>query len=199
MKIFQWATQSYSNETEVYNSLVNELKDLAVRDLRLEGFTEEQIQFRLELDMRYGMQYNLTKVVSPHLNVKGPEDFKDICEHFTEQYSAIYSPEATFPRGGINIECFYLTASVEVPGREVAPMELKGAEPPQAARRPSRPAYWAAIGDFTETPVFSFEALEAGNTISGPALIEAKDTTYVLEPGWRFELDVYGNGILERR
>jgi N-methylhydantoinase A/acetophenone carboxylase len=199
MKIFQWATQSYSHETEVYNSLVNELQDLAIRDLRLEGFSKEQIRFRLELDMRYGMQYNLTKIVSPHLNVKGPEDFKDICEHFTEQYSAIYSPEATFPRGGINIECFYLTASVEVPRREVRPLEIRGAEPPRTAHRPSRQAYWPSLGGFKETPVFTFEALEAGNTVLGPALIEARDTTYVLEPGWRFMLDHYRNGILERR
>jgi N-methylhydantoinase A len=199
MKIFQWATQSYSNEIQAFNSLVNELKDLAVRDLRLEGFSEEQIKFRLELDMRYGMQYNLTKIVSPHLNVKGPEDFKDICEHFTEQYAAIYSPEATFPRGGINIECFYLTASVEVPGQGMIPMDIKGAEPPESARRPSRSAYWSVLGGYKDTPVFAFEELESGNTILGPALIEARDTTYVLEPGWQFILDPYRNGILERR
>ena len=38
MKIFQWATQSYSEDMEGFNAVVNELKDLAVRDLRLEGF-----------------------------------------------------------------------------------------------------------------------------------------------------------------
>ena len=32
----------------------------------------------------------------------------------------------------------------------------------------------------------------------GPALIEAPDTTYVIEPEWRFTLDEYRNGILER-
>ncbi len=65
MKIFQWATQSYSEDMDSFNAVVNELRDLAVRDLRLEGFTEDQIRFQLELEMRYGMQYNLTKILSP--------------------------------------------------------------------------------------------------------------------------------------
>jgi N-methylhydantoinase A/acetophenone carboxylase len=198
LKIFQWATQSYSDDFEGFNTVVNELKDLAVRDFVLEGFPEEQVRFRLELDMRYGMQYNLTKIVSPHLNVHRPEDFKDICDTFTEQYSAIYTPEATFPVGGINVECFYLTASADTPDPSIQQAELKGPEPPPEARLPSRKAYWSSAEGFADTQVFSFPDLEPGNVITGPALIEAQDTTYVIEPAWRFTLDTYRNGILER-
>jgi N-methylhydantoinase A/acetophenone carboxylase len=198
LKIFQWATQSYAENFDHFNDLVNELRDLAVRDFRLEGFSEGEIRFRLELDMRYGMQYNLTKIVSPHLNVQGPEDFKDICDSFTAQYSAIYTPEATFPMGGINVECFYLSASVEAQESPVEEAEKTGPQPPEAARLPSRKATWSAKEGAVDTPVFSFPALEPGNVINGPALIEAPDTTYVIEPEWRFTLDGYRNGLLER-
>jgi len=197
MKIFQWATQTYAEDIESFNAVVAELKDLAVRDLELEGFDEKDIRFRLELDMRYGMQYNLTKVVSPHLLVRGPGDFQDICDGFTRQYSAIYSPEATFPQGGINVECFYLTASVERSQEEMRPEKVAGPEPPEGACREPRRAYWGKLGAFIETPVFAFDGLEPGNTIMGPALIEAADTTCVIEPDWRFTLDPYRNGILE--
>lgn len=198
MKIFQWATQAYSEEIAVFNSVVDELRDLAIRDLRLEGFPEDRIQFRLELDMRYGMQYNLTKIVSPHLRVQTPLDFKAIGDHFTDQYSAIYSPEATFPMGGINVECFYLTAFVETPLPEIKRLESKGTVPPQQALKEPRQAYWGALGGFKETAVYAHEALEPGNQIAGPALIEARDTTFVIEPGWKFTLDLYSNGALER-
>ena len=198
MKIFQWATQSYSEDIDGFNSIVNELKDLAVRDLRLEGFTPEQIRFRLELDMRYGTQYNLTKVVSPHQNVKSAEDFKELCEKFTAAYSSIYSPEATFPVGGINVECFYLTAIVETGHPEIKAARQGSPEPPKDAVRQPRDAYWGALGGFKQTPVFAFEGMHPGNQVSGPALIEAVDTTYVVEPGWRFSLDLYHNGVLER-
>jgi N-methylhydantoinase A/acetophenone carboxylase len=198
MKIFMWATQSYFEDIGQFNSVVNELKDLAIRDLRLEGFSEDRIHFRLELDMRYGMQYNLTKVESPHLNVKGPKDFKDICDRFTEQYSAIYSPEATFPRGGINVECFYLTASVDMPHLEMKPAPAGQAEPDKDAILDSREAYWDSLGGFQDTEVFYYESLKPGNSITGPALIEAGDTTYVIEPEWHFTMDPYYNGVLER-
>lgn len=199
MKIFQWATQSYSQDLDAFNTVVNELKDQAVRDLRLEGFSEDKIRFRLEIDMRYGMQFNLTRIVSPLLNVKSPTDFEAICNEFTKQYSAIYSPEATFPVGGINIECFYLTATVETPVHEMKPLKMGDSEPSKDARRGSRRSFWSALGEYREAPVFSFELLKPGNTLLGPALIEAKDTTFVIEPGWRFTLDPYFTGLLERR
>jgi len=198
MKIFQWATQSYSEDFDGFNSVVDELIDLASRDLRLEGYDKDQINFQLELDMRYGMQYNLTKIISPHLHITTPEDFKDICDAFTEQYSTMYSPEATFPQGGINVECFYLTASVPRPPLEKEPAQLEGNDPPEAAVREPRQAYWGSLGGFKETSVFAFEALRPGNTFAGPALIEAEDTTFVIGPEWRFTLDAYHNGVLEK-
>lgn len=197
LKIFKWTTQSYSEEVDQFNSVVDELVDLARRDLRLEGFSDDQIHFRLELDMRYGMQFNLTKIASPRLQVSSPQDFKAICDTFSAQYASIYSPEAIFPQGGINVECFYLTAYVDT--RPTAAMAIKpGAkEPPPGSRGESRRAYWSSLQDVKETPVFIFESLTPGNSISGPAIIEAADTTYVVEPGWRFTLDGFYNGVLE--
>jgi N-methylhydantoinase A len=197
MKIFQWATQSYSEDIAGFNAVVEELRDLAVRDLRLEGFFGDEIQLLLELDMRYGMQYNLTKVTSPHLILTGSQDYKDICDRFTEQYSAIYSPEATFPRGGINVECFYLTAFVERPEPRVQPAALSVPMPPAESLTGQRKAYWSRLNGFKETPVYDFDQLLPGNEIIGPALIEARQTTFVLEPGWRFTLDGYYNALLE--
>jgi N-methylhydantoinase A/acetophenone carboxylase len=198
IKVFQWTTQSYSEEVDQFNSVVNDLKDLAIRDLRLEGFSDDQIHFRLELDMRYGMQYNLTKIVSPRLNVSSSGDFKEICDAFAEQYASIYSPEATFPQGGINVECFYLTAFVKKTPVATPAATLMSADPPEEACSEPRDAYWISLGDVKHTPVFLFESLKPGNTISGPAIIEAKDTTYVIEPEWRFTLDPFYNGVLER-
>ena len=96
------------------------------------------------------------------------------------------------------MECFYLTASVATPDPTIPEAELKGPEPPEAARLPSRRAYWSKRKGFVETAVFSFPDLEPGNVITGPALIEAPDTTYVIEPDWRFTLDTFRNAILEK-
>ncbi len=198
LKIFQWHNQSYSEDIAGFNEVVDSLKDLAVRDLILEGFEKNQVRFRLELDMRYGMQYNLTRILSPHLNVTHSHEFKDICDTFTDQYSRIYTPEATFPMGGINVECFFLTAYVEMPVPPIQKFELHDEAPAESARLPFRKAYWKDRSEVEETPVFEFNELKAGNVIIGPALIESKETTYVIEPGWKFTLDAYHNSILEK-
>ena len=71
-------------------------------------------------------------------------------------------------------------------------------QPRESARLPMRQAVWDSKSGFQDTPVFDFLELEAGNTIEGPALIEAKETTYVIEPEWKFTLDCFHNAILEQ-
>ncbi len=198
MKIFRWSDQSYSTDTDGFNAVVAELRDLAVRDLRLEGFAEEQIRFDLDLDMRFGSQYNLTKIRAPRLTLQGPEDFEQLSRLFIEQYSKIYSPEATYPSGGINIECFYLTASIEQPALPLRPEALAGPEPAARAKVGTRHCYWSVEDGERETPVYSFPGLMPGNRIAGPAIIESPETTFVVPAGWRFEMDAFRNGIMTR-
>jgi N-methylhydantoinase A/acetophenone carboxylase len=197
LKLFQWASQAYSDQAEDFNQVVDELKEMALRDMALEGYPPDSLTFELVLEMRFGMQYNMTKIVSPHLNVSGPEDYRDICDQFIREYSAVYSPEATFPRGGINVECFYLTARVDQPLMTTAGEETEGEVPAASARTGKRPAFWIGPNDFLDTPVFTFEELKPGNRIEGPALVEARHTTFVVDPGWRLTLDPYRNCLLE--
>ena len=198
IKLFQYATQSYTEDYEAFNSVVRDLKDLALRDIKLEGFGEEDVRFVLELEMRYGMQYNFTKIESPHVEVHGVQDVKDICDRFAETYARVYTPEAAFPQGGINVENFYLKAIVPTKHVEIRRNESPGETPPSAAHKGTRPAYFPDAGDYRDTDIYALEELLPGNVIVVPAFIEAKDTTCVVNPGWRFTMDLYRHGILER-
>ncbi|MFA7282589.1 MAG: hydantoinase/oxoprolinase family protein, partial [Sterolibacterium sp.] len=198
LKLFRWDKQAYLEDLESFNQVVRELKQLAVRDLQLEGFGEDRINFRLELDMRYGSQYHLTKIELPGLFLNNADDVKALCELFTRRYSEIYSPEAAFPVGGINVECFYLAAGVHNPRQEFKPVALSAAGVSAAARLESRPACFDPAAGMVDTPVYDWLGLVPGNQLAGPALIEAPDTTYVIEPGWTYRMDAYRNGILER-
>lgn len=197
LKLFRWNEQAWLEDLDAFNRVVHELRDQAVRDLRLEGFPEARIEFRLELDMRYGSQYNLTRIESPRLLLQGEDDVRELCERFTQRYSEIYSPEAAFPVGGINVECFYLTASVSQP-RAPFHHQAAGSDDPSAARGGSRPACFDPTAGLVNTPVFGWTKLVPGNRIAGPALIEAPETTYVIEPGWTYRMDGWRNGVLER-
>lgn len=199
LKLFDWGRQHYLDDLESFNQIVNELADAARRDLLLEGFGNEQIELKLELDMRYGSQYHLTRIEAGSLLFSAPEDVKALCDLFTRRYSEIYSPEAAFPTGGINVECFYLTAAVKEGWTGFQGAESCGPEPDEGARLQPRPACFdRQQGGLTSTAVFDWKALQPGNRIEGPAIIEAPDTTYVIQPGWVYEMDPHRNGILTR-
>lgn len=197
LKLFRWDKQSYLEDLESFNRVVHELKDHAVRDLKLEGFGEDQMNFHLELDMRYGSQYNLTKIPVPRLLLHSEDDARELCEAFTQRYSEIYSPEAAFPVGGINVEGFYLTASVSQEKIEFKHSPGNGASP-VAAFLGTRPACFDPAQGLIDTPVYDWRALEPQNTLQGPALIDAPETTYVIDRGWTYTMDAWRNGILQQ-
>jgi N-methylhydantoinase A len=69
------------------------------------------------------------------------------------------------------------------------------AAPDAAAKRGSRPVYFAGAG-FVDTPTFQRSALKAGNRIDGPALIEEHASTTVVQLGDQLEVDAFGDLII---
>ena len=71
-----------------------------------------------------------------------------------------------------------------------------GPHAPPGAFRGTRPVYFAGTG-FADTPTYHRSALEAGNRIAGPALIEEHASTTVVHPGDNVEVDAFGDLIIE--
>ena len=186
----------YLAEYDESNRLVDNLKELAFRDIKSEGFRPEDVTLSLELDMRYGDHLRLTRVVSPRLYLKSEDDVKSICDAFIAIHQARYGELAAIPVTGINIENFYLFATVPLHKPKLPTFPLTG-ESPKGASKGKRSVYWKQFNDFKETNIFDADLLRPGNMITGPAVIEAKDTTVVLPPGMKYRVDRYLSGIIE--
>jgi N-methylhydantoinase A/oxoprolinase/acetone carboxylase beta subunit len=52
-------------------------------------------------------------------------------------------------------------------------------------------------GPAHDTAIFDAGQLQPGAATTGPAIVEALDTTIVVPPGWGFRVDEHGNGRLE--
>ncbi|WP_180900619.1 hydantoinase/oxoprolinase family protein [Martelella soudanensis] len=194
VKVFNFMNQSYLDDPAPLNALVADMTDRARRDLKLEGFDGDSIDCSLEFDMRYGSQYNLTRIAAPSLSFNGADDIKALCDLFEKQYAAVYSPEAAFPSGGINIETVFVTARVR---QEPRRLNVSGrAFSHQAEPAGQRAACFDPVKGLEQTPVFDWTALSPGAVIVGPAIIEAPDTTYVIEPGWTYRMNEFRNGIV---
>jgi N-methylhydantoinase A len=196
IRLFDYATGTYFNDFETFNSIVRGLKDLAVKEIGLEGFSEEHASFRLEVEMRYGMQWRYTHIESPVLFIKGEGDVKRICDYFTEEFKRMYGAEAAFPEAGIELEAFRLFVQSDLPHFPVKSYETVSEAHPKEAIKGERDCYWEDLGGFTPTKIYDWGIVKPGNYIEGPAIIEAEATTLVIEPGWTFKMDSYTNGIL---
>jgi N-methylhydantoinase A len=199
LRFFDYATATYSTEYDTFNSIVSELRNQALKDIILEGFSEQQAIFKLELEMRYGAQWRYTHIESPVLSVYSKKDVEAICNFFTEEFKRLYGAEAAFPEAGIEIETFRLFVTCKLPHFFVGKSDREGEIPFAEALKEEKDCYWEAKGSFEKTPVYDWDLLRPGNQLKGPAIIEAKTTTVVVEPGWLFQMDEYGNGVLKKQ
>ena len=54
-------------------------------------------------------------------------------------------------------------------------------------------------GEWREVPVLDREKMGRGSPVGGPAIVEFREATCVVRPGWRGEVDGVGNLVLERK
>jgi N-methylhydantoinase A len=70
--------------------------------------------------------------------------------------------------------------------------------PPEAAGEPQQRSVRFG-SEWLETPVWDRDRLGPGSTISGPAIVELREATCVVRPGWEGRVDPTGTIVLERR
>lgn len=157
-------------------------------DLLHEGLTEEQISLERFLDMRYmGQSYELV--------IPFDGDMQNALEHFHQAHEQRFGYND--PHELVQV------VSVRLKARGCAkPLALEHCElveNPTLSATETR----TVIFDINENavahtvPVYKREALSAGVSLRGPALITQYDTTTVLPPGWQAYTDAVGNLLLE--
>ena len=64
------------------------------------------------------------------------------------------------------------------------------------AIKSTRNAYFADAGGYVETPCYDRAKLSAGASFFGPAIVEDIDSTAVIGPGTRVDIDRYANLVV---
>lgn len=196
LTLYDARSDEYLSDYKAFNSVVEELTERAVRDMKEEGFEEDDITISLELDCIYANQLHPTRCISPVEELQSEEDVKAVCEAFNDAYSESYSRGASFPEGGIRLENFKLNAVVPLDDPRLPTYELEG-EDPSEGRKGSREVLWDLEDGFEETSIYERSDLDPGNIIEGPAIIEDVGTTYAVSPDKDFRIDKYNSGIME--
>jgi N-methylhydantoinase A len=165
------------------------LEEEARERLAVEGITGDRVQLRRLMDMRYvGQWRSLTAPVSTPLE----ENLNASLASFHAEHQREYSfsdPDQAVEIYGLRVIGLGLVDKPEFPklgrGRDLA-----------LANSTVRQVYFGETGDFQDTTIYDRGSLFAGAAFEGPAIVEQMDSTVVVPPDWRAEVDEFGNIVL---
>src|SRR5881396_1949120 len=142
-------------------------------------------------DARYvGQGYELTvPVPSGELDVAA---LGRVRAAFDEIYAARYG--YANPDEPVEVVTWKLSAAGGSPHIALAKAAAGAAD---ARRKATRRAYFPEARGYTDTPVYDRYALAAGTSLTGPAIVEERESTTVLPPGLTAAVDEYANLIAE--
>jgi len=183
----------YTGEYNEFNTVVNGLYQRARRDIKSEGYSVDDARYYLELTMEDDSSGSL-RVTTDRLTLKSEADAKALCSEFLKARDKITGGSGY--KGGIRIMTTMMNAVVTMPHWQFQATEPGGPNP-QIACKGERDVYWSPEEGYRKTPIYDRDLLEAGNIVKGPAVIEARDTTYVVPAGWVLNIDKYSNAILQ--
>jgi N-methylhydantoinase A len=190
MTLFNPLTKQLFTDYESFNAIVDGFREQALKDFAAEGFESDELRTSLELDARSGSQLNVITIASPVERLESDNDLAAVLQAYFAEYADRFGGTALTREVGVSIDAIRLRAWIPrepwaLPAREPVDRGL------ESARRAERGCWWHP-GGMQPTPVYDYAALGPGHEIQGPAVVEAADTTILLEPGWHGRMDDYG-------
>ena len=156
------------------------------------GVAAEQRELLRFADVRYARQaYELTIPVDP--GALGPDHLERLAQAFHTRHRETYGHDN--PDEPIQIVNLRLSAVGHLEGLQLKPGANAGGTLAEA-RIGDRPAHFSGHG-LLDCPVFDRTRLPIDDVLTGPAIVEASDTTLVVPPGWRVTPDARGFLIME--
>ena len=172
------------------DTILDELASEGGRALAAAGAAEADVRLRFGADLRYVGQQNEVSVEIDG-DPRADHDGHKLQSTFEAAYFAQYAVNPSH----VPIEIVSWRVTAEGP----RPTFSGVAKPPLShgeakSRRPV--GLWPAAA---EVPVYDRAALGAGQTLIGPAIVEERETTIVIPPNWRAQVDDLGCLVATRR
>lgn len=181
-----------SEELERLNGVLADLGSKAAAWFERAGVSSGARAISVTADLRYLRQNYELNVSFPGTHLV-PDDLSVVQAYFHEAHAAVYGHSA--PGEVVQVVNLRLRAIERLPKPEPHPIEAASAPVDLALR--GRQSVWFSDGP---APCNAYErsALRAGHHVKGPAIIQEKESTTLVGPTWRLNVDQFGNLVLER-
>jgi N-methylhydantoinase A len=171
--------------------LLDDLREEGRRVLAAAGVPADRIRFRYGLDARYlGQGNELTIWVGD--GDKWPVTDGEVIDRFESDYRRIYG--LTIP--DVTVEAVTWRLSAYANADTVEPIAEVGDD--HGKPNTFRAVRFDRMEGALDTPVYRRTDLGRGQRLSGPAIVEERETTTVIRPGWVVEVADDGSLIAER-
>jgi N-methylhydantoinase A len=185
--LYNQHTKQVFQDFDHFNTIVEELEARGREDLMRQGLDEKDFRYRLELDLRYGIQKMETSIVLDKTRLETLHDVLAVVEKLATDFSARYGASTAAPESGIWISNFRVVSYIDLEQLKFENMMPLETKLPAPAPVGTRSCHFVGHKESFETPIFDGAALTPGVVIDGPAIVNPGQTTYLVEPGWQFE------------
>ena len=178
-------------DAPLVSRLYQEMAARGEKALLAEGMGHASIAFERQVDMRYvGQSYELP---IPCGDDRVEDALEGMLRNFHSEHERAYGFSA--PGEPVEFVTLRLTAVGSIAKPKLRELPARGGDV-KAARRTVRRVYFAEAGDFVDCPSYDRYRLPAGGVIEGPSIVEEMDSTSVIHPGFRGEVDRYGSLLI---
>lgn len=184
--------------------LESELDDLQRRvtaRLEEEGLQTRGMQLQQFVDMRYaGQAYEIRLTLPRTADANGSQDLRGRIERVIGSFHDSHKDLYGYSYEGIEL---VELVNVGVTGlglleRPQIPEMPSGDSNPEQARTGETQVYFPHARGRVDCPVYDRTALQTGNLVHGPAIIQQYDSTTVVEPDWQASVDPWGTLRLKK-
>jgi N-methylhydantoinase A len=174
------------------NGLLEDMERLGTAQIAAGGVSADQVMVTRSVDMRYLRQGR--EITVPVPDGKLSRQSADVIrQSFYSVYQQLYSRYMT----DIPIESVSWRVAVSGPRPAVELKKLEETLESGSPLKGKRPVYFREYKGFTECPVYSRYRMGPGTTLTGPAVIEERESTLIVGPGGRLRIDDYLNAIVQ--
>jgi N-methylhydantoinase A len=174
------------------NRVLAELQARAGAQMEKDGIAASRRKFSFSLDMRHRGQIHEVEVMLPEGRLEG--DFAEpLQQRFYARYEQLYGRGSSYRGARLEIVTMRVRATAATPRPKLTKARKLTGAIPKAAKRGTRPIYWAEPKRTLKTPILDGAALRPGNRIKGPCVVETSQTNVVVPPGRTLRVDAFGN------
>lgn len=165
----------------------DELKDRVHDEFKKNGYTGDEVHYRLLFRMQYQGQLNDLEIEAPITAFESVSDYHTLVHTFEDMYTRVYAKSALSPELGYSITGAIVRGVVEVAQPKIPQETLSGETPPKDAFLGTRDVYWD--GEWLKANIYEMEKLLPGNKLGAFSIIESTATTLVVPIGFETYLD----------